>query len=77
MVIAAFNISQVIYEAVVLSIPMKKISPNVNEEDDYHEILEKFSPKNKEEEEETRRNTPSLGSFKKIKRQKLEILHKI
>lgn len=47
---SAFNISQAIYEAVILSIPMKKISPNVKEED--FELIEKFSPKEIEEEEE-------------------------
>ena len=40
---SAFNISQASYEAVILSIPMKKISPNVKEED--FELIEKFSPK--------------------------------
>jgi uncharacterized metal-binding protein YceD (DUF177 family) len=28
-----FNISQLIFEAVVLAIPMKKLSPNLTEED--------------------------------------------
>jgi uncharacterized metal-binding protein YceD (DUF177 family) len=64
---SSFNISQIIYEAVVLSIPMKKISPNVNEEDDYHKILEKFSPKNKEEEEKTEEIDPRWEALKKLK----------
>ena len=64
---SSFNISQIIYEAIVLSIPMKKISPNVNEEDDYHKILEKFSPKNKEEEEKTEEIDPRWEALKKLK----------
>ena len=47
---SAFNVAQIIYEAVVLSIPMKKISPNVKKED--IELIEKFSPKIQELEEE-------------------------
>ncbi|SIS51074.1 Uncharacterized metal-binding protein YceD, DUF177 family [Kaistella chaponensis] len=39
----AFNIAQLIYENVMLSIPMKKVSPHISKED--LEILEKFSPK--------------------------------
>lgn len=46
----AFNIAQLIYESTMLAIPMKKISPNVTEED--LEIIEKYSPKMEEEEEE-------------------------
>ena len=46
----AFNVAQLIYENVALSIPMKKLSPNVSDED--LEILEKFSPKEIQEEEE-------------------------
>ena len=46
---SAFNIAQIIYEAVMLSIPMKKISPNVNDED--IELIEKFSPKIEENKE--------------------------
>ncbi len=64
---SSFNISQIIYEAVVLSIPMKKISPNVNEEDDYHKILEKFSPKSKEIEEKTEEIDPRWEALKKLK----------
>lgn len=39
----AFNIAQLIYEDVMLSIPMKKLSPNIKPED--LEILNQFSPK--------------------------------
>jgi len=62
----AFNIAQLIYENVVLSIPMKKISPNVNDED--LEILEKFSPKDiKEIEEEEHESDPRWDALKKLK----------
>ena len=60
---SAFNIAQIIYEAVILSIPMKKISPNVNDED--IELIEKFSPKieeNKEHEVD-----PRWEALKKLK----------
>lgn len=39
----AFNVAQLIYEDVMLSVPMKKVSPNISKED--LETLEKFSPK--------------------------------
>ncbi|MEG0693984.1 MAG: DUF177 domain-containing protein, partial [Oscillospiraceae bacterium] len=57
----AFNISQLIYENVALSIPMKKLSPNVSDED--LEILEKFSPKEIEEEE----SDPRWDALKNLK----------
>ncbi len=44
-----FNISQLIFEAVVLAIPMKKLSPNLTEED--LEALEQYSPKEVEEDQ--------------------------
>lgn len=46
----AFNVAQIIYELVTLSIPMKKLSPNLSQKD--LEILEKFSPQEIEEKEE-------------------------
>lgn len=45
-----FNIAQLIYEAVVLSIPMKKISPNISDEN--LNLLDKYSPKTEEENDE-------------------------
>ncbi len=45
-----FNIAQLVYENVMLSVPMKKISPNVSDED--MKILDSFSPKIVEEEED-------------------------
>ncbi|MCE3077223.1 YceD family protein [Chryseobacterium gwangjuense] len=58
----AFNISHLIYENVALSIPMKKLSPNVTDED--LEILEKFSPKEIEEEHES---DPRWDALKNLK----------
>ncbi len=60
----AFNIAQLIYEDVVLSIPMKKVSPNVSDED--LEILEQFSPKEQEEEEE-QNSDPRWEALRKLK----------
>lgn len=59
----AFNAAQLIYENVSLSIPMKKVSPNISEED--LEILEKFSPK--EEIEEEPKSDPRWEALKKLK----------
>lgn len=64
---SAFNISQASYEAVILSIPMKKISPNVKEED--FELIEKFSPKEIEE-EENHEIDPRWEALKKLKDKK-------
>jgi uncharacterized metal-binding protein YceD (DUF177 family) len=60
---SAFNISQLVYEAVVLSIPMKKISPNVKDED--LDLIEKFSPKTEEQETD-----PRWEALKKLKDKK-------
>ena len=59
----AFNASQLIYEDVMLSIPMKKISPNISAED--LEMLEKFSPKDIIEEEPA--SDPRWEALKKFK----------
>ncbi len=58
----AFNISQLIYENVMLSIPMKKISPDVSNED--LEILEKFGVKEATEEPES---DPRWDALKNLK----------
>lgn len=58
----AFNAAQLIYEDVMLSIPMKKVSPNISEED--LKILEKFSPEEVEEEQES---DPRWEALKKLK----------
>ena len=59
----AFNVAQLIYEDVMLSIPMKKISPNVSDDD--LEIIEKFSPKDEIKEEED--VDPRWEALKKLK----------
>ncbi|KMQ62756.1 DNA-binding protein [Chryseobacterium sp. BLS98] len=62
----AFNVAQLIYENVQLSIPMKKISPNVSDED--LEILSRFSPKDIEEsEEEEHDSDPRWDALRKLK----------
>ena len=58
----AFNVAQLIYENVALSIPMKKVSPNVSNED--LAILDKFSPK---EDEEEQNSDPRWDALKNLK----------
>jgi uncharacterized metal-binding protein YceD (DUF177 family) len=59
----AFNVAQLIYEDVMLSIPMKKISPNISEED--LKNLEKYSPKDEIEEEPE--GDPRWDALKKLR----------
>ncbi|TXF77232.1 YceD family protein [Chryseobacterium sp.] len=59
----AFNVAQLIYEEVMLAIPMKKISPDISDED--LAILEQFSPK--EEIEEEPKVDPRWEALKKLK----------
>lgn len=59
----AFNAAQLIYECVSLAIPMKKIAPDISEED--LAILEKFSPKESSEEEHE--TDPRWEALKNIK----------
>lgn len=64
----AFNIAHLIYENVMLSIPMKKISPNVNDED--LKILDQFSPKEieeAEEEEKEHESDPRWDALRKLR----------
>ncbi|GAB0156152.1 DUF177 domain-containing protein [Chryseobacterium sp. Alg-005] len=62
----AFNVAHLIYENVVLSIPMKKLSPNVTEED--LKVLDQFSPKDMAEtEEEEHESDPRWDALKKLK----------
>ncbi|OCA78617.1 DNA-binding protein [Chryseobacterium contaminans] len=62
----AFNVAHLIYENVMLSIPMKKISPNVSDED--IKILDQFSPKNIEEaEEEEHESDPRWDALRKLR----------
>ncbi|UFH33807.1 DUF177 domain-containing protein [Chryseobacterium sp. C-71] len=60
----AFNVAHLIYENVALSIPMKKVSPNISDED--LAILDKFSPKEIEEKEEEEVD-PRWEALKKLK----------
>ena len=60
----AFNVAQLIYENVALSIPMKKVSPNVTNED--LEALEKFQPKAVENTEEPE-SDPRWDALRKLK----------
>ena len=68
----AFNVAQLIYENVMLSVPMKKVSPNISQED--IEILEKFSPQEIEEdftedsEEDQESSDPRWDALKKLKK---------
>jgi len=62
----AFNVAHLIYENVMLSIPMKKISPNVSDED--LKILDQFSPKDIEvAEEEEHESDPRWDALKKLR----------
>jgi len=61
-----FNIANLVYEAVVLSIPMKKVAPSVRVNDEYEKLLEKYSPKPIEEEEE-QSTDPRWEALKKLK----------
>lgn len=62
----AFNVAHLIYENVMLSIPMKKISPNVSDED--LKVLDQFSPKEIEEaEEEEHKSDPRWEALRKLK----------
>lgn len=59
----AFNVAQLIYEDVMLSIPMKKISPNLADED--LEILERFGGEEPIENEQD--SDPRWDALKKLK----------
>ncbi len=59
----AFNAAQLIYENVMLSVPMKKISPNISDKD--LEILNQFSPKEEVQEEPV--TDPRWEALKKLK----------
>lgn len=63
------NLAQIIYENITLSIPMKKLSPNLSEEN--LAILDKYSPQEKEEnEEEEELADPRWEALKKLKKLK-------
>lgn len=60
-----FNVANLIYEAVVLSIPMKKIAPMVRDNDEYQNLLDKYSPKIEENKEQNA--DPRWEALKKLK----------
>ncbi len=64
-----FNAAQLIFEAVVLSIPMKKLAPHIEDHSTYAELLDKFSPKIREEKESTEDQDidPRWEALKKLK----------
>ncbi|WKS95609.1 YceD family protein [Riemerella columbina] len=64
-----FNVAQLIYEAVILSIPMKKIAPNVEENEEYEALLERYSPKFEEEKviENEEEMDPRWAALQKLK----------
>lgn len=45
-----FNIAQLLYECIMLAIPMKKVSPNLSDED--LALLEKYSPEGQSEKDD-------------------------
>lgn len=59
----AFNAAQLIYEDVMLSIPMKKVSPHITEE--VLKVLEQYRPEEIEEKEEE--VDPRWEALKKLK----------
>ena len=61
-----FNIANLIYEAVVLAIPMKKLAPSARDNDEYQKLLDQYSPKIVEEEEEQSID-PRWAALKKLK----------
>lgn len=61
-----FNVANLIYETVVLSIPMKKVAPSVRDNDEYEKLLEKYSPKPIKEEEE-QSTDPRWEALKKLR----------
>lgn len=60
----AFNAAQLIYESIVLSVPMKKISPNLTEED--QQMVKKYQPEDHENAEEEKVD-PRWEALKKLK----------
>lgn len=64
-----FNIAQLIYEAVVLAIPMKKIAPNTLNNKEYQSLLDKYSPQiENDNEEESQEIDPRWEILNKLKK---------
>lgn len=59
-----FNPAQLMYENITLAIPMKKISPNISDED--LSVLEKYSPQEEASEKE-KTSDPRWDALKKLK----------
>ncbi|WP_417428497.1 YceD family protein [Halpernia sp.] len=62
----AFNIAQLLYEDVVLTVPMKKVSPKLSKED--IALLEKFSPNEETETEKEEDIDPRWNALKNLKK---------
>lgn len=61
-----FNIAQLLYEDIVLTVPMKKLSPDLSQED--IALLEKFSPQEDEIEEQEDEIDPRWNALKNLKK---------
>jgi uncharacterized metal-binding protein YceD (DUF177 family) len=64
------NVAQLIYEMILLSIPIKRVSPNVNSEQaqQARDLLEKYAPKAKEEDSKSKDKSidPRWDSLKEL-----------
>lgn len=63
-----FNIAQIIFEAVMLSVPMKKLSPQLSENKEYQTLLEQYSPQIKEEKNEDKAIDPRWAALHQLKK---------
>lgn len=63
---SVFNVAQLIYESTVLSVPMKKVKPELDEE--ILSVLERYAPKLSEEKiEEEQEEDPRWAALKKLR----------
>ena len=63
-----FNIAQLLYECIMLAIPMKKVSPNLSDED--LALLEKYSPEaqaEKDDDDDEDEIDPRWAALKNLK----------
>lgn len=60
----SINVAQLVYESILLSIPNKRVKPNLDEEE--LELLEKFSPSEKDEIDDEKENDPRWDDLKKL-----------
>lgn len=63
-----FNIAQVIYEAVMLSIPMKKLSPEISKNNEYQTLIDKYSHNTEKEKDEIDEIDPRWAALNKLKK---------